>query len=433
MRLGGAVLALSLLGAAACSDEDDDTGTETEGTSAGGTTGTSAAGGGAETGGGSVDGTLAYGTVMPLTGALAPFGPGMETAVQLAVDDINAAGGVLGNDVTIVKTDDGTNPDVAGASIDGLINTDNVDAIFGPAASGVTLATLDKVVGAGRTQCSGSATSVLLSTVEDDGLYFRTAPSDYLQSKVLSGVVAGDGNANVAIVYRNDEYGEEFSKTLASDLEASLGAAPETFAYDPESTDFANDVTAVKDAAPDSVILIAFPEDGALVLAEMVKQGVGPADLPIYVTDGLQDNTLGETVDPNNPGVVASIKGTAPAAPENEEFSARMTEAGAEKVTFAAQFYDCAILMGLAAVAAESDDPALIAQNMVDVSTGGTECATFEECLGLLEEGEDIDYTGLTGIDFDDNGEPKKGVYDVWEFGGDGTYTALSTETVESD
>ena len=156
------------------------------------------------------DGTLTVGTLLPQTGDLAFLGPPEFAGVQTAIDDINAAGGVLGKDVVQVKADsgDGT-PDIAGAQTDKLLDA-NADAIVGAASSSVSLSVIDKITGAGVVQFSPANTSPALDDPKTDpkNLYFRTAPSDVLQGAVMANTLIEDGRNNVAILARQDSYGE---------------------------------------------------------------------------------------------------------------------------------------------------------------------------------------------------------------------------------
>lgn len=427
--------------AAACSDDGDeaDTGdtTSTTGddtsTTEGDTTSTTAT----SSEGASVDGALKMGTVIPLTGDLAPYGPGMQAAVELAIDDINAGGGVLGGDVELVSEDSGTDPEIAGPAADKLVNTENVDAIMGAAGSTETIQGVLPVTTAGaRLACSGSATSPELTLYEDDGLFFRTAPSDAFQSQLLADNITGEGYSSVAIMNRADDYGQAFADLTE---QALTDAGAEVVASIPVDTaEGANhdaDVDQLVAAEPDAIVLILFPAEGATILSRMIEQGIGPADLPIYATDGLADDTLGAAVSEADPTVVDGIIGTRPGASvEPTEFNARLeSEKGITETTFAAQFYDCAIVTALAAIAADTDDPVVMAEQLVDITSGGTKCTAFDECVGLLADGEDIDYDGITGFDLDDIGEPTQGVYEVWEFADGGTISSIETVTVAKE
>lgn len=439
-RRGMGVVALAsalVLFAGACSDDDDDAATddttETTADTSGDTTETTA-GTDAEPGA-SVDGTLTLGSLMPLTGDLQDYGPGMAQAIELAIEDINAAGGVLDQDVVLVSEDSGSDPTVAGPAADKLVTTENVDAIMGAAGSTATLqGVLPNTSVAERVACSGSATSPELSFYEDDGLFFRTAPSDAFQSQLIADQMAAEGYASVAIVNRADDYGQAFADASAEYLEDAGAEVVASVAVDPEGTDFDADVQQVVDAAPDAVMLILFPEEGANILSSMIEAGAGPADLPIYVTDGLASDELGASVDEANPAAVDGIVGTRPgsAGEGPVAFNERLQDAGITEVTFAAQFYDCTVATALAAVSAGTDDPRAIADALPDVTREGTKCFDFAECLALIDAGDDIDYDGVTGFDFDDEGETAFATYDLWEFT-DGAISVLDTVTITAE
>jgi branched-chain amino acid transport system substrate-binding protein len=382
------------------------------------------------------DGELVIGAVLPQSGNLSFLGPPMIEGANMAIADINAAGGVNGADARIIVKDDGggADSDLALTSVDELINNENVDLILGAAASGTTKDIIDRVVSSGTAECSPSNTGSDLTTWEDEGLYFRTPPADDLQAQALAKVVSDDGFQNVAIVAQNSDYGTGFVRYLEPALTDGGAEVVANVTYELNGTGIDAEVEKVVGAEPDAVVLIGYPEDGGKVLAEMIKQGAGPDALPIYVTDGMQSNELYQLVDEADPAVTAGIRGTAAsAAPEGgadffpDAFAAFAPDV--ESPIYSAQSYDCVILTALAAQVAESDAPFDIAANMVAVS-GGTgvaddaeKCTTYADCLAILEEGGSIDYDGASGaLDFSDYGEPSAGSYDVYTFGDDGTY-----------
>lgn len=419
LHLLAALTAFALV-AAACGDDEDDGAAEGEET----TTTEGAAAGDR----GNVDGTLVLGALLPQSGDLSAIYGALSTPIDLAIDEINAAGGVNGKPVERRDGDDGTNPDVATGSLDTLLESDKVDAIVGPASSGTMLGIIDKVRDAGVVTCSGSNTSAELTDADDGGFYFRTAPPDKFQGPALAQLVLSDNRTKPAILTRNDSYGTGFGEALEQALTDAGADVVANNAYDPAAADFQADVAAVVAEAPDSVIVIGFNDDGSKIISEMIAQGVGPADIPIYTADGMQSSSFGESVDAANPGVVAGIKGTAPAAAPagvTHPFTEKYAETG-EDTIFSSYYYDCTLLIALAAQAAGSDDSAAIRDQILEVSQGGEKCQTYADCLALLEDGQDIDYDGASGdVDLSDVGEPTSGVYDVWEYKADGTYANI--------
>ena len=442
-----ALLAVFALVAAACGDDDDsdDSPTSTvadggdEGDGGEGDEGEGDEGDGGDEGatGASVDGVLKLGALLPQTGDLAQFGPGMLGGVQLAVDDINAAGGVLGADVELVEADSASDPDQANQAAEQFINNDNVDAIMGAAASGVTLlGVIEPTVGAGRLECSGSNTTPELATYDDNGLYFRTAPSDSLQSVVLGDAIAADGYTNVAIIFRSDDYGQAFAELTEQQLESVGITVADSIGYNQDNPDFDADAQALAAIEGlEAIVAISFPEDGAALLNALIEQGVGPKDVPHYYTDGLASDDLAAAIDADDPTVIDGAKGTRPGAAEGgadvaEAFATRLADAkGVEETTFASNFYDCAITTALAAVVAETDDPVAMAAVLQDVTSGGEKCNSFADCLALHEAGTDFDYDGVTGFDLDENGEVATATYEYWEFV-DGAMSVIDTTTL---
>ena len=425
-QLAAVGLSLALILGACGSDDDDSSSDETTSTTAADTSSSTPDEGGegeatptppGENGGRTDgDGELVLGALLPQSGNLAQLGPPMISGAQMAVADINAAGGVLGQDVRMIVKDDGGagNNDLAVTSADELINNEGVDGIIGAAASGTTKAVIDRITSAGTAQCSPSNTGSDLTQWDDKGLYFRTPPPDNLQALALAKAISDDGHQNVAIIAQNTDYGTGFVRYLAPALEENGAEIVADVTYDETGTGIDAEVESVVSASPDAVALIGYPEDGGKVVAAMIQ------------------NELYQAVDESNPASTEGIRGTAAsAAPEGgasffpDAFAAFAPEVASP--IYSAQSYDCVIIMALAAVKAESDAPFDIAKEIINVTRGETDdaekCETFADCVALLDEGKDIDYDGASGaLDFSDWGEPTAGEYEVFTFGADGTY-----------
>jgi len=370
---------------------------------------------------GSIDGVLTLGALLPQSGDLSVIYNSLNTPVAIAVAEINAAGGFNGKPVVVRNADDGTSPDVATTSLDTLLTSDKVDAILGPASSTTALGVIDKIKTNGVLDCSGSNTSAELSVDGGaaGGYYFRTAPPDNLQGPALAQVVLNDNKQKVAILTRNDSYGTGFGSALEKALKAGGADVLVNDAYDPKSADFSADVGKITNKDADAVVIIGFNDDGGKVIKTMIAKNTGPKDVQIYTADGMQSSSLYKAVDPSNPAVIEGIKGTAPAAAPSgvtSPFTAKFAATGIDTI-FSSYYYDCTILIGLAAQAAGSDDPAKIKDKMIEVSSGGTKCQTYKQCSDLLKAGTDIDYQGASGpVDLTARHEPGNGVYDVWEY-----------------
>ncbi|HET7682328.1 MAG TPA: ABC transporter substrate-binding protein [Marmoricola sp.] len=220
------------------------------------------------------DGTLTIGSLLPQSGDLAFLGPPEFAGVDLAVKEINAAGGALGKPVKHIKADsgDGT-PNIAPSETDQLLSG-GADAIVGAASSSVSLSVIDRIVNAGVVEISPANTSTAFDTYADKGLYFRTAPSDVLQGTVLAQTVKGDGYQNVAILARQEAYGEALAKQVRKVFEEEGGKVVSYQLYDPNAANFTAEVDAIKSQDPDAIVVIAFDETKKIIPA-LIKVGMG--------------------------------------------------------------------------------------------------------------------------------------------------------------
>ncbi|MEV0634238.1 ABC transporter substrate-binding protein [Streptomyces sp. NPDC050619] len=391
-----------------------------------GTTGTANSAVPAEPG----DGELQFGYVLPETGQLAFLGPPQIESLKFAIQTINDAGGVLGEPVPkVVSGDESGSEAVAAQSADRVLAA-GVDALIGAAASSMSLTFIDRVTGAGVVQCSGSNTAPTFTDYEDDGFYFRTAPSDALQGPVLADVVREDGHKRVALIARADDYGRGLLEATEKSLED--GGATVTLAetYDPKATNFDQVVQKVKNSNPDATVVIAF-EEGTQIMQAMIESGIGPDRKGVYGADGLRSEELPTLVAPDQPGRLAGMKGTAPASASNEQYvkDLRKFAPNLKELQYAPQVFDCATTIALAAEKAQSDDPADFVEEMNGITKDGDKCTTFAACKELLADGKDIDYDGVSGpLEFTDVGEPGQATIEVFGYNDKGQLQTLRTE-----
>ena len=258
--------------------------------------------------GASVDGVLTYGTILPVTGSLAFLGPPEIAGARLAIEDINAAGGVLGADVVLVEGDSGDDTqDIVNPEVDRLL-AQGADAIFGAASSAVTKLVIDKIVGANVIQFSPANTSPDFTTYDDNGLYFRTAPSDLLQGRVLADLIAGEGAQTLGILYRQEAYGEGLANAIRENFEGLGGTVEPFIAYDTSAETFDAEVDQLVQADPDAIVVVGFVES-AVILTTMNERGIGPVDKAVWGVDG---NIGGIGAELQDPSIISGFRGTAP-------------------------------------------------------------------------------------------------------------------------
>ncbi|MGH3516147.1 MAG: ABC transporter substrate-binding protein [Haloechinothrix sp.] len=369
------------------------------------------------------DGVLTIGSLLPDTGSLAFLGPPMLAGVDLAVEDINEAGGVLGKDVVREHADSGdTESNIAGASTDSLL-AQKADVILGAASSSVSLSVIDKIIGRDVAMISPANTSDQFTTYEDEGLYFRTAPPDKLQGRVLGDLVVSDGNAATCILALQDAYGTGLADNTETAIQDAGGEVVEKIIYDPKAAEFSAEVSQVKAAGCQGIVIIGFAES-TKIFAELIKQGMPAPEFNWYLVDG-NTNNYGDDLPE---GTLEGAKATFPSAEVKPDFEERLTEINEDvRVTlYGPESYDAAILVALAAIAAGNDSGTAIASKLQEVSSGGEKCTTFADCKELLEEGTDIDYDGISGpIEFNEAGDPAEATIAINEFGADNNYEAI--------
>jgi ABC-type branched-subunit amino acid transport system substrate-binding protein len=375
-RVGAAVAAIALV-AAACGDNGGDEAEEEEVQAEPATD------------------RLVIGSLRAETGSLATLGPPVVQGTNLAVEDVNAAGGVLGQQVDLLTGDEGDDAARVTESLSRMLG-EGANTIVGAMASGQSQEILQTLSDERIPQCSPSNTSTVFGTQTNADFYFRTVPPDAAVAPVFADKLLADGRANVAVVARQDDYGETLLQETVSALQSRGATVAAEVTYDPDTTTFDSEVEEITAASPDAVVVISFAEGGALV-SGLLEAGLTPPQL--YGGDGIFSPTFGEEVDPDNPNVIDGM--VLIGATGGTDFNTRLNEAlpADEKGNFiyGGQAYDCVVLLALAAEAAGSVSGRDVIGQVEGVSSEGTDCATFAECKTLIGQGQDINYIGESG------------------------------------
>ncbi|RGE21130.1 ABC transporter substrate-binding protein [Leucobacter sp. wl10] len=372
--------------------------------------------------------SVTFGWLLPQTGPIASLGAPQIAALELAAADINEAGGVLGAELSFSGGDEAGDPAIAGQAVDRLLS-EGVPVIIGAGSSSISLSVIDKITGSGTVQCSGMNTTPELSDYPDNGLYFRTVPSDVLQGAVLAQRIADDGGENIAIISRSDSYATGIANATAAAIEEAGMNVAKRVDYDPNATNLDAEVRSIVSAQPDSIVIFAFDE-GSKILQGLIQAGAGPADVQLYGTDAMPIASLAESVDPSNPAALEGMTFTQASSGEGGSFSKRLLQENPdlETTAFTPYFYDCAMLSALAMEQAGSADPADFSSEMIALTNGGEECTSYADCKAKIAEGADVQYVGAAGpLRFSEAGEPTTGLYDVLVMQADG-----STQTVDT-
>lgn len=354
------------------------------------------------------DGRLVIGALLPLTDTL---GEPMAEAVEIAVDRINTAGGVLDQRVRLIVADEGSSTATASASIQTLLDRD-VDAIIGPASSLIALSTLDKMVSAGKIACSPTASALALDGFPDNDLFFRTVPSDSLQARAIAAAAAQTGAQRVTIVSVDDAYGRPFADAVEASLANDVINVVERISFSADDDDLSDEAAMLADSDTQVVVLLADGEDGTRFL-EALDDNDTSGLATIVVNDALRNPTAPQRIQGLDPELRAKIVGLAPQADSGDP-DAPFDPPG----LFAANAYDCANLIALAAVRAGSDAPRDIARQLAQISVSGSACDTFAKCVETISSGLQIDYNGPSGVTdlLIRTGDPSRATFDRFVF-----------------
>ena len=325
-----------------------------------------------------------------------------------------------GRPVQLRIADEGADIATATAGLDELVK-DDVDAIIGPTSSTVTLSVLDTIRRNQILACSATATAISLDDFPDDGLFFRTAPSDSLEAEAMARAIDQTGRSSVGLMYVDDAYGRSFADRLQQALANRSIAVMASVPFSPadSESDTAGKIAQVTSAQVIAVIGAA--DSGARVVSAVVE--ATPADdTPIVVNDAMRGSPAADTFAQFPDAKLQRIIGVAPRArTDNTDFldSLRVASPDASGL-FAVNAFDCVNLVALAAAAVGSSDPREIAARIPSVATSGTRCLAFADCSALLTQGRNVDYDGPSGVlqlAFD--GDPNRGVYDLFGYAAD--------------
>lgn len=374
------------------------------------------------------DGVLTIGTLFPTTGATSFLAKAQDAGVELAVREINEAGGVNGKPVVVYHKDSGDAATTkAEESFDGFVSK-SVDVVIGPSSSVLAERLLPKVMSAGMVMISPSATSPVLTTLSDNGQLFRTIPSEALEGRALASII---GESKVALIYYSDDAGRAVRDEFAAELKDVGGELVASEGFSTTTNDADKIVSALTAASPDIVVLTspfsAMTKNKEIILA-VTKANLGGTKL------WLTSQNLADYSQALPAGTLKDVNGILEGAPADAEFQKRVKSADPTVTDFryAAEAYDATILAALAAIVAGDDSGSAIASVLRPISSTGIKCTSFGECLEVLKTRKDIDYDGVSGpLAFDEHGDITSAPYSVYRYGADNTFALVDTVTVK--
>ena len=348
------------------------------------------------------------GIILGFTGPIESLTPNMAAGAEMAMAEATTSGKLLGGMAVTPVRADSTCVDAAAATAaaERLITADGVKGIMGADCSGVTGAILANVaVPNGVVMISPSATSPALSTAEDNGLFFRTAPSDARQGEVLAGILIDKGLSTAAVTYTNNDYGKGFADAFVAAYPAAGGTVTLSAAHEDGKADYSAEVGALASAGGDVLVVLGYVDQGG---AGMIR---GSIDTGAFDTFALGDGMIGDSLTATFGADLNGTIGTAPGS-DNEGgkiFQEMATAAGMDGTSvYSSEAYDAAALILLAMQAAGSMEPADYAAKIMDVANAPGEVilpGQIDKALEILAAGGDIDYSGATGVELVGPGE----------------------------
>jgi len=364
------------------------------------------------------------GALIEASGPMSEMGPSVEKAAKLAVSVSNIAAKEAGLDLSVylVSADSQGNPQAAVSAARTLVDK-GVSCILGPATTPESIAILNGVTLQRRITLWPQASSTRLRAVEDGGTIFRTLAPDDLQSKALVRAIETYVGARkrVAILFRNEPYGDALSRTFRSDWEASGGTIVSSIAFDPTQQAFDSEAAQLFDENPDAYVVIDYPDTYARLGAALVRSGKFDPN-KLFVADALSFARVPKSIPARAINGAYGVAGGSPrGTPAYRLFNELWRQAGgAEAGSYAANVFDAGILCVLSAIEAGATDPELIRQKVREVTREGARQFTLETLAEAVKDaaaGRPIDYIGVSGaFRFAPNGDPTSGLYDIFQY-----------------
>ncbi|MCM2561073.1 ABC transporter substrate-binding protein [Lutimaribacter sp. EGI FJ00015] len=331
----------------------------------------------------------------------------MASAMEMAIEEVNASGNFMDGMTVVPVRGDSTCIDASAgvAAAERAITSDGVKGIVGGTCSGVTGAILANVaVPNGIVMISPSATSPALTTAEDNGLFFRTAPSDARQGEVMADLLIEDGVTSVAVTYTNNDYGKGLADAFASAFAEKGGEVTIQAAHEDGKADYSAEVAALASAGGEVLVVAGYLDQGG---AGVIRSAL---DSGAFDTFHLPDGMVGESLSNAFGTEIEGSKGQAPGS--NSEGTKIFQELGAGQFDsaspYTAEGYDAAALIMLAMQAAGSTDPNVYKDKVEMVANAPGEKINPGElgrALQILADGGDVDLVGATGVELIGPGE----------------------------
>jgi len=350
---------------------------------------------------------IKMGIILGFTGPIESLTPAMRDSAKLAFKEASDSGSLLGGETITVLEGDSTCVDSAAAQAAAeKLLADGVVAIMGADCSGVTGAIATNVaIPNGVVMISPSATSPGLTDLDDNGLFFRTAPSDARGGQILADITKDRKIKSVAITYTNNDYGKGLADVYAAAVKAHGIKVTAVASHEDGKADYTAEVSTLAAAGGDAVAVIGYLDQGGKGIIQ------GSLDSGAFDTFILSDGMIGQSlVDAFGKDLSKSFGSLPGSTGKGAGVFTKVASAGGidSSGPYTGESYDAAALIVLAMQAGGSADRGSIAKNVMAVANGpGKKIypGELKKGLDLLAKGKAVDYEGATGVTFTDVGE----------------------------
>jgi branched-chain amino acid transport system substrate-binding protein len=332
----------------------------------------------------------------------------MALGGEMAIKEISDSGMFLGGKKVVSVRGDSTCIDAAAATAaaERLITSEGVAGIVGATCSGATTAVLNNVARPnGMVMISPSATSPALSTIEDDGLFFRTAPSDARQGQIIGEILKRRGIKTAALTYTNNDYGKGLADSIQSSFESMGGKITAVAAHEDGKADYSAEVATLASAGGEVLIVAGYIDQGGkgMIQAALDTGAFDKFILPDGMVGVALTNHFGKDLD----GSVGTNPGTdSPGAAMLAKLAADKGFKGDDP--YVPECYDASAILLLAMQSAGSTDPAKYKSHVEKVANAPGEKiypGELTKALKILADGGDIDYVGGSAVELIGPGE----------------------------
>jgi branched-chain amino acid transport system substrate-binding protein len=347
---------------------------------------------------------IRLGSLSPLTGAGGSYGPSMVKAVRTVVDEVNAAGGVLGRKIELIGEDSQTNPDAAVRAARKLIDVDRVDAVIGTWASAVTTA-VAPLCWENKVMLFTVSGADSITKLPHQGYIIRTQPNTLLQGTRAAEYLAAHGSKKVFTLAAQTPFAVDGYQVLGDVLKAHGAEAIGQVVYDQAKTSFRSEIDEAMKAKPDTLYLNSYQPDLAVLLRELYRAGFEGKKF----TYGYAANAKLLASVPEN--VSEGLVSFAPSPDVGSAAYARVKAilGGAEPDPYSCQTYDHVSLAVLAMAKAGAASGSAIHDSVRKIGgPEGVKVNSAVDGLKLLADGKEVNYEGASGpCEFTESGDIK--------------------------